>query len=159
MLSVLKKISLFADPLTKLARKGNPEVFIHELCRSRIYVIAKGNYDDGLPKDTSATKIMTIMDKEATRINMQNSLEIYVYTEDDKNTLPFFSSSENAEIFCGAMSKKYNRIFPFTVLTVSGQALCKYATAHLDIVMNDKTSQRYPMNGKERALLLALGRH
>tara|TARA_B100000609_G_C17114808_1_gene381682 strand:- start:43 stop:522 length:480 start_codon:yes stop_codon:yes gene_type:complete len=159
MLSVLKKIHLFADPLTKLARKGNPEVFIHELCGSNIYVIAKGNYDDGLPKDTSATKIMTIVEKEATRINMQNSLEVYVYTEDDKNTLPFFSSSENAEVFCSAMSKKYNKIFPFTVLMVSGQALCKYATARLDIVLNDKTPQRYILSNKELALLLALGRH
>ena len=111
MLRVLKKIPLFADPLTKMAKKGNPEVFIHELCESNIYVIARGNYDDGLPKDTSATKIMTIMEKEATRINMQNSLEVYVYTEDEKNVLPFFSSSENAEDFCCAMSKKYNRIF------------------------------------------------
>jgi hypothetical protein len=159
MLNKLKKIIGTPDALPRLAKNDCPESFIHELCESQVFVIAKGDYDNGLPPDSSRSKIMAILEKEAVRINMQQSFEMYTYESDGVYHLPFFTDQERAQEFCHALAEERQRIFPFTVLGVSGQMLAKYAETRLEIIMNDKTANQYILSEKDRALLIALIPH
>ena len=158
MLNSLKNLFSQPHPLVKIARGGYSEPFIHELCESQIFVIAQSDYNEGLPTDSSHTKIMTILENEATRVKMRDSFDIYTYKKNDAYQLPFFTDQESAQKFCNEMAEEHQKIFPFTVVGVSGRKLAKFAETQVNIVMNDKTASAYELTEKDRMLLIALYR-
>jgi hypothetical protein len=132
--------------------KTADEAFLRELADLDIFVIA-GTQGEGIDagtmtKEQLLTEIRRALERD--RENQQKGYTLFVYSVAGKRRLPFFTSNEHAQRFCGEYSKVRKRVFPFTVLQVKGTFLGKVAPSSCDVVvLNDKSSNERVLSDVE----------
>ena len=83
-----------------------------------IYVLA-ALQSEGLDADTmTKDQLLGEIDRAARDLNEREGIEPFMYEREGIRTLPFFSSMQHAETFCGEYSQARNRVFPFQVLGI-----------------------------------------
>jgi hypothetical protein len=157
---MLKRLrSIFTSSNSNLAAGGSAppgagDEFVRQLASKPIFVISatvsEGIDARSMTKDQLLAEIRQALerDKECQR----DGYGLFVYSADGQRRLPFFTSNEHAQRFCGEYSKERNRVFPFMVLETNGTFLGKIVPSTCDVVvMNDKSPDERVLSPEELA--------
>jgi len=85
------------------------------------------------------------------------SFEPFLYESRGAHLLPFFSTPDHAQTFCGEYSKERNRFFPFLTLTVYGSTLVSLLRGCDAIVLNPRTADEYTLSEADMRFLEETG--
>lgn len=157
MLKLLRAI--FKSSNTKVAPGVSPspagdDEFLREIASKPILVIS-ATVSDGIDASTMTqdqllAEIQQALERD--KENQQKGYGLFVYTANGQRRLPFFTSNEHAQKFCGEYSKERNRVFPFMVLEAEGTFLGKIIPSSCDVVvMNDKSEDARVLSSGELA--------
>ena len=136
------------------APAGGGEEFLLQLAQKPIFVISatvrEGIDASSMTKDQLLAEIRQALERD--KANQQKGYGLFVYSADGQRRLPFFTSNEYAQTFCGEYSKERNRVFPFMVLETKGTFLGKIVPSSFDVVvMNDKSTDERVLSSEEHA--------
>src|SRR5205823_2967495 len=111
------------DRLSALIRQSDRQAFVRALIEADVTVLA-ALQSDGLDVATFTQEaLLAEIERAAKHLSERDSFEPFLYRSGDTRCLPFFSTADHAETFCGDYSKERNRVFPFQTLTVRGSVL------------------------------------
>lgn len=129
---------------TWLRQLGDASIFVISA------TVSEGIDASTMTKDQLLGEIQQALERD--RENQEQGYGLFTYTAAGQRRLPFFTSNEHAQKFCGEYSKERNRVFPFMVLQVKGAILGKIADSSCDaVVMNDKSSDERVLTEDELA--------
>jgi hypothetical protein len=144
------------DGLRKLFSKSRPPpdapAWLRELGDATILVIS-ATVSDGIDARSMTQEQLLAEIRQALERDKQNRQKgygLFVYAAEGRRRLPFFTSNEHAQKFCGEYSKERNRVFPFMVLQTKGTVLGKIVPSSCDLViMNDKSADQRTLSPDE----------
>jgi len=127
--------------------------FLREIASKPILVISatvsEGIDASAMTQDQLLAEIRKALERDKEN---QKGYGLFVYTVNGQRRLPFFTSNEHAQKFCGEYSKERNRVFPFMVLEANGTFLGKIVPSSYDlVVMNDKSEDERVLSPEELA--------
>ena len=136
------------------APAGAGDELLRELGTRPIFVISatvsEGIDASSMTKDQLLAEIRQALERNKT--NQQKGYGLFVYSANGQRRLPFFTSNEYVQTFCGEYSKERNRVFPFMVLETKGTFLGKIVPSSCDVVvMNDKSTDERVLSTDELA--------
>lgn len=148
MLRAIRK--LFGQPQSS----SDVDAFVRDLGNADVFVIAatrsEGIDANKLTKDNLLAAIREAMERD--QEDQKNGYSLFVYVENGQRRLPFFTSNDHAQTFCGEYSKQRDRVFPFMLLGVKGSFLGKSTAEMCDVVvMNDKSPDERALSADEVA--------
>jgi len=128
--------------------------FLREIASKHIFMISatvsEGIDASSLTQDQLLADIRQALERD--KENRQKGYGLFVYTANGQRRLPFFTSEEHAQKFCGEYSKERNRVFPFMVLEAEGTFLGKIVPSSYDlVVINDKSEDERVLSPEELA--------
>jgi hypothetical protein len=100
--------------------------------------------------------LLAEIERVAKDLSERESFEPFLYQSGDLQCLPFFSTADHAQTFCGQYSKERNRVFPFQTLTVRGSLLASLLPACDVLVLNPGTGDEYVLSETDMSFLVAL---
>lgn len=154
MLRALAKLIRKRHRVVDLSRGQDRQAFIEALGEANIYIFA-ALVSDGLEAATfTQEELLAELEQATSHMNSSDGFAPFVYEQSGVTRLPFFSTMEHAQTFCGEYSKERNRIFAFQTLTVTGATLASVAAAANELVLNDKTDKILVLSDDDVALLL-----
>ena len=101
--------------------------------------------------------LLAEIERAAKDLSERDNLEPFLYRSGDTRCLPFFSTGDHAQAFCGEYSKERNRVFPFQSLTVRGPVLASLLPGCDVLVLNPRTADEYVLSEADMRLLRELG--
>ena len=135
------------------------EAWLRQLGETSIFVISatlsEGIDASTLTKEQLLAEIRQALERD--RENQQKGYRLFIYDSAGQCRLPFFTSNDHAQKFCGEYSKERNRCFPFMVLQTKGDFLGRVVPASCDVVvMNDKCDDERVLTEAEMSAALRL---
>lgn len=133
---------------------GECDEFLREIASKPILVISatvsEGIDASSMTQDQLLVAIQQALERD--KENQQKGYGLFMYSANGRRRLPFFTSNEHAQKFCGEYSKERNRVFPFMVLEAEGTFLGKIVPSSCDsVVMNDKSEDERVLSPAELA--------
>jgi hypothetical protein len=119
-----------------------------------VYAIAatesEGIDSSSLSKEQLHAEIQRQIERD--REGRQSGSKFFIYTVGQQRHLPFFTSAENAKLFCDDYSREQGKIFPFRVLQTKGKFLGTIDpdSAHV-VIMNDRCPGERALTARELA--------
>jgi len=150
----LSKLFGKRDRLSALSRQPDRRPFIHALGESDVIVFAALQSEGLDPATVTEENLIAEIEKAVKDLNERQGFEPFLYLSGDSKCLPFFSTVDYAEIFCGEYSKQRNRVFPFQTLTVRGAVLVSLLPGCNALVLNPRSSEEYVLSEADMKLLL-----
>ncbi len=143
MFRALAKLFGKRDRLSALSGQADRRAFIRALVEADVIVLA-ALQSEGLDAATFTQEaLLAEIERAAKDLSERNSFEPFLYRSGDSQRLPFFSTPNHAQIFCGEYSKERNRVFPFNTLTVRGSVLASLLPGCNSLVLNPRTADEY----------------
>jgi hypothetical protein len=136
---------LFAkrDRLSAQSRQSDRRAFLRALVEAEETVLA-ALQSEGLDAATFTQEdLLAEIERAANELSERDSFAPFLYQSDDTRCLPFFSTPEHAQTFCGEYSKERKRVFPFQALTVRGSVLASLLPGCDALVLNPGTPEEY----------------
>ncbi|MCI0334292.1 MAG: hypothetical protein L0228_13820 [Planctomycetes bacterium] len=154
MRNFLRRLIGSGDPLADAGRRHCGEAFVHAVEAADIFVLA-AMQSEGLDAATfTQEQLLAEIERSARDLSeRQDGFEPFVYRRDGVSCLPFFSSQEHCEVFCGEYSKLRNRVLPFQVLGIKGSVLAVCSSSVERLILNDWTADERPISAEEKRLL------
>ena len=143
----------FLKNLFKINVQQNKENFISSLTKSSIILISAMDSEGLDPAQTTKEELLAQIERAAKTMSENRSVRPFVYYDNGCQLLPFFATREHAQEFCGNYSKECNRIFPFQLLTVSGNLLQDMLSEEHTLVLNPRTNDEYKFSELDNRLL------
>lgn len=97
--------------------------------------------------------LLAEIERAAKDLSERDSFEPFLFRSGDTRCLPFFSTADHAQAFCGEYSKERNRVFPFQTLTVRGSVLASLLSGCDALVLNPRTTDEYVLSEADLRLL------
>jgi hypothetical protein len=158
MFQALAKLFGKRDRLSALSRQADRTGFIHALIEADVTVLP-ALQSEGLDAATfTQEELLAEIEKAAKDLNERDSFEPFVYRSGETRCLPFFSTSEHAQTFCGEYSKERNRVFPFQTLGVRGSVLVSLLPGCDALVLNPRSADEYVLSQADMRHLGETGR-
>jgi hypothetical protein len=157
MFRALAKLFGKRDRLSALSRQSDRRSFIRALVGADVTVLA-ALQSEGLDAATfTQEELLAEIEKNAKDLNERTNFEPFVYWSGETRCLPFFSSPDHAQTFCGEYSKERHRVFPFQALGVRGEVLVSLLPGCDALVLNAMSADEYVLSEADMRLLGELG--
>jgi hypothetical protein len=154
MLKFLARLVGCRDPLVKMGRRLSGEDFVRSIALADVYVIAAMQSKGHDPATLTQEEMLAEIERVARDLGeREGDFEVFIYQQDGRPCLPFFSSLDQCQTFCGEYSKQENRVIPFQILGVKGSALAGCARGVERVILNDWTPDERPLSDEETRLL------
>jgi hypothetical protein len=93
--------------------------FIRELGKTELFFL-RALHGDGIPtNELTKERLLAEFRREMEAARDKEGFRTFVYERNGNRVLPFFTSEEKAQMFCGEYSKQQNRVYPFQVVSIS----------------------------------------
>jgi hypothetical protein len=157
VLRALAKLFGKRDRLAALSRGADRRAFISALIDADVTVLA-ALQSEGLDAATfTQEELLAEIERAAKDLNERDGFEPFLYRSGDIRCLPFFSTADHAQTFCGEHSKERNRVFPFQTLTVRGSVLASLVPGCDALVLNPRTAYEYLLSEADVRMLTDAG--
>jgi hypothetical protein len=136
----------------KSKQTADDEGWLRQLGQTDIFIIS-ATISDGIDattmtKDQLLAEIRQALERD--RENQKKGYGFFIYNAAGQRRLPFFTSNDHAQKFCGEYSKQRNRVFPFMVLQAKGTVLGRIILSSCDlVVMNDMSADERVLSNTE----------
>lgn len=153
----LAKLFSKRDQLSVLSRGTNRRSFVSAIIVSDVNLLA-ALQSEGLDADALTQEdLLAEIERSAKDLDNRNNFETFHYMQNDVRCLPFFSTMEHAQKFCGEYSKERNRVFPFQMLGVRGSVLTTQLPYFDKIILNPRSADEYILTEADMKLLEEMG--
>jgi hypothetical protein len=154
LLKFLRKLVGRRDALVDAGRRTSGADFVRAVGSADVFVIA-AMQSEGLDAATfTPEQLLAELERVARDLNdREGGFEVFIYERDGTSRLPFFSSQDHCQTFCGEYSKRANRVFPFQALGVKGSVIASCSKGVDQLVLNDWTPDERPLSDEEMRLL------
>ena len=157
MFRALAKLFGKRDRLSTLSRQSDRRGFIRALVEADITVLA-ALQSEGLDAATfTQEELLAEIERAAKDLSERDSFEPFVYRSGETRCLPFFSTADHTQTFCGEYSKERNRVFPFQTLAVRGSVLVSLLPGCDALVLNPRSADEYVLSEADMRHLGELG--
>jgi hypothetical protein len=154
MFNLLRRLVGRRDALVDAGRRTSGADFVRAVVSADVFVIA-AMQSEGLDAATfTQEQLLVELERVVRDLNdREGGFEVFVYERDGASRLPFFSSQEHCQTFCGEYSKRAGRVFPFQLLGVKGSVIAPFSKSFHLLVLNDWTPDERPLSDEEMQLL------
>ena len=153
MFRTLAKLFGKRDRLSALSRQSDRRCFIRAVVQADVTVLAALQSDGLDAASFTQEELLAEIEKAAKDLSERTSIEPFLYRNGETQCLPFFSTADHAQTFCGEYSKERHRVFPFQTLVVRGSVLVSLIHGCDALVLNAKSADEYVLSETDMTLL------
>lgn len=152
----LSRLFRSKHPLKGLCSGDKVHEFVEALNSIEVVMIG-APHSEGLAFECATEQaVLAEIESAARSMSDRTSFSPFRYHDRGSKYLPFFTTMDAAEVFCGAYCGRENRLFQFPAFVLSGAVVGRLITADVVIIMDPQSDEELVLSPDQSNLLNAV---